>query len=93
MSLLILYYHIMFFTCRQAFPEKSAAAKAAALFLLFAEGLAVGALIHGGIGFMGAYQDALQRAVVGVITMICALGDGTFDALVGMTTHSQFLLF
>ena len=42
---------------------------------------------------MGAYQDPLQRAVVGILTVMCALRNGTLDALVCMTAHSQFLLF
>ena len=66
-----------------------AAAFAAAIFAgsLLAEGLAVGALIHGGIGLMGAHQDAVQRAVVLVLTVVCALMDGAFDALIGVAFH------
>ena len=56
-------------------------------FLLLAEGLAVGTLVHGGIHFMGAHQDAVQRAVVLGIAVIGALLDGAFDALVGMVVH------
>ena len=55
--------------------------------LLLAEGLAVGALVHGGVGLMGAHQDAVQRAVVLVLAVISALLDGAFDTLVGMTVH------
>ncbi len=62
--------------------------------LLFVEGLAVGALIHGGVGFVGAHQDTVQRAVVLRAAMMLALADGAFDALVGMavTIHNAFLL-
>ena len=42
---------------------------------------------------MGAYQNPLQGAVVGSITMMGALLDSTFDALIGMTIHVVFLLF
>ena len=59
-------------------------------FLLFLpEGLAVSALIHSRIAFMGADQNAIQRAVVLSITVISAGLDGTFDALVCMAVHSQ----
>jgi len=61
--------------------------------LLLTEGHAVGALVNSGIAFMGAHQNALQRAVVGILTVIGALGNGTFDALVCVAAHSHFLLF
>ena len=61
--------------------------------LSLAEGLAVGALIHGGIGFMGAHQDSVQRAVVCVVAVVCAGLDGAFDALIGLFVHAVFLLF
>jgi hypothetical protein len=57
------------------------------LFLLLAEGLAVRALIHGRVGFVGANQDAIQGAVVLSIAMVSALLDGTFEALVCVTVH------
>ena len=57
--------------------------------LLFAEGHAVGALIHGGIHLMGTNHDLIQGAVVLVITMVGALLDSTFDALVCMTVHRK----
>ena len=60
--------------------------------LLFPEGLAVGALIHGGVCLMGTYQDMLQRAVVFVVTVVRALGNGTLDASVCMAAHTWFLL-
>ena len=70
-----------------------AAANAAAAFLLLAEGLAVGAGLYSGVGLMGTHQDPLQRAVVCVIAVVCALRNSTLDALVCMATHRQFLLF
>ena len=60
--------------------------------LLLPEGLAVGALIHGGVCLVGTYQDMLQRAVVFVVTVVCALGNGTLDASVCMAAHTWFLL-
>ena len=38
------------------------------------------------------YQDMLQRAVVFVVTVVCALGNGTLDASVCMAAHTWFLL-
>ena len=59
---------------------------------LLAEGLAVGALVLSGIHLVGTHQDAVQGAVILVFAMICALLDGTFDTLVGMTVHRKSLL-
>lgn len=42
---------------------------------------------------MGAYQDSLQRAVIFLTAVMCALADSTFDALVCVTIHVWFLLF
>ena len=61
--------------------------------LLFTEGLAVGALVHGGVLLVGAYHDAIQRAVVLGIAMVCTLLNGALNALVCMAIHSAFLLF
>ena len=55
--------------------------------LLLAEGFAVGALIHGGVLLMGAYQDAVQRAVVLSIAVVSALLNGAFNALVCILVH------
>ena len=60
--------------------------------LLLAEGLAVGALIHGRILLMGAHQDLVQRAVVLSVAVISAGGDGAFDALVDIAVHLDYLL-
>ena len=38
---------------------------------------------------MGTHHDAVQGAVVLVLTMVGTLLDGTFDALVGMTVHRK----
>ena len=74
--------------------HKNTAAKSCRVLLLFlAERLAVSALIHGGVCFMSANQDSLQGAIVCTFTVMCALGNGTFDALVCIAVHSLFLLF
>ena len=57
--------------------------------LLPAEGLAVGALVLGGVGFVGAHQDPVQGAVVLVAAVVSALLDGAFDALVGVAVHRK----
>jgi hypothetical protein len=62
------------------------------LVLLLAEGLTIGALIHSGVGFVGAHQNAVQRAIVLSVAVVCARLDGAFNALVGMTIHSNLLL-
>ena len=67
--------------------EKFAAALAAAKMSLRAEGLAVGALIHGGIRLVGAHQDAIQGAVILVLAVVGALLDSALNALVGMAVH------
>ena len=41
---------------------------------------------------MGTDQDAVQRAVVLLLTVVGALAHGTFDGLVGMTVHGFYLL-
>ena len=60
--------------------------------LSLAEGLTVGALILSRIGFVGADQNAIQRAVVLSIAVISAGLNGTLDALVCIVIHSFFLL-
>lgn len=57
-----------------------------------AEGHAVGALVHGGVTLMGADMDLVQRTVIFCIAVVGAGDDGTFDALVSMTIHDDFLL-
>ena len=57
--------------------------------LLLPEGLTIGTLVLGGVHFMGAHQNTVQRAVVLVLAMVSALLDGTLDTLVGMTVHKK----
>jgi hypothetical protein len=60
--------------------------------LLSAEGLAVGALLVGGVHLMGAHLNVIQRAVVLGVTVIGALLNGAGDALVCVAIHSFILL-
>ena len=60
--------------------------------LSLAEGLAVGALVHGGILLMGSYQNSVQGAVVLGVAVISAGLNGALNALVGMMVHLFFLL-
>ena len=82
-------YDNCFHYFRQEEIEKAAAFATAYSALSLAEGLAIGALIHGRIGFMGTHQNLVQRAVVLVLTVVSARLDGAFDALVCMAIHSQ----
>ena len=59
---------------------------------LLAEGLTVGALVHGGGGLVGAHQDPVQRAEVLGVAVVGTLLDGTLDALVGVAVHIRSLL-
>ena len=69
---------------------KNAAAIAAAFMpLSLAEGLAVGALVLSGVCFVGAYQNAVQRAVICITAVICALRYSAFDTLIGVTVHKK----
>jgi len=42
---------------------------------------------------VGTHQDPIQRAVVLVLAVVCALLNGAFDALVGIAVHKSCLLF
>ena len=90
------YYHSYIHAYRQAenIRKIAAVASAAAAFaLLSTEGHTVGALVHSGICLMGAYQDAVQRAVICLVAVMRTLLDSALDALVCITVHSWFLLF
>ena len=58
------------------------------MFSLLTEGLAVGTLIHSGIGLMGTYQNPFQRTEVGILAMLCTLMNSTLNALVCMTINT-----
>ena len=62
------------------------------LLLFLPERLAVGALIHGRICFVGTHQNLVQGAVVFGVAVIGAGLNGAFDALVCITVHVLFLL-
>ena len=66
---------------------------AAAEELLFPERHAVSTLIHSRVCLMGAYHDSIQRTVVLILTVVCALLHGALDALVGIAVHNIDLLF
>ena len=61
---------------------------------LLAEGHAISALLLGRVGLVGTHQDAVQRAVVGLVAVVSAGLDSALDALVGILVHvrSSFLL-
>ena len=64
----------------------------AGLQLLFAERLAVSALVHGGIVFVSAHQNAIQGAEVLCVAVVSAGLNGAFDALIGVGVHFRSLL-
>ena len=47
------------------------------------EAHAVGALVHAGVGLVGAHLNAVQAAVVHVLAVVCAAGHGALDGAVG----------
>ena len=73
--------------------RKAAAFAAAKDALLLAEGLAVGALVNGGVGLVGADKNTIQRTEVFGVAVIGALLNGAFDALVGITAHNNSSFF
>jgi len=81
--------HIFTFFCKIFDRGKTVAAVVG---LLLSEGLAVGALIHGGVALVGANQNAIQGAVVCLITVMSTLLNGTFNALICVTVHIILLL-
>ena len=63
------------------------------MFLLLAEGLAVSALVLGGVHLVSTHQDAFQGAVASVGAVISTLLYGAGNARVGVAVHRQFLLY
>ena len=51
--------------------------------LVHHKGFAIRALAHGGIGFVGAHLDFVQRAVVRSLHVIAALGNSAGNTVVG----------
>jgi len=60
--------------------------------LLLTERLAVSALVHSGVCLVGAHQDAVQRAEILGVAVVCAGLNGTFDTLIGLAVHFVPLL-
>ena len=60
--------------------------------LFLYEGQAVGALIHGRIGLVGANRHAVERAVILIGAVIFTVADGTADAMVCVAVHKLHLL-
>lgn len=60
--------------------------------LFLSEGQAVSALVNSRVCFVRTYHDALQRTIICLITVMCALLDSTFNALVCVAVHDPFLL-
>ena len=86
-------YHNGFPTFRQVLEKRKCGSFCRRTFLLsLAERLAVGTLILSRICLMGTNQNAVQRAVVLTVAMICAGLDGAFDALVCVAVHDFLLL-
>lgn len=55
--------------------------------LFLAEGLTVGALIHGRIHFVGTHGDAFQCAVVFAGAMMGTLAHVTVNSMIGLFFH------
>ena len=93
MDKIVFFYHKDYLQIRQVWKRKAAADAAAKDALLLAEGLAVGALVNGGIGLVGAYKNTIQRTVVFGVAVIGALLNGAFNALVGVAVHDNSSFF
>lgn len=61
--------------------------------LLLQVGQAVGALVHGRVGLMGADADLVQGAEVLGPAVVGAVAHAALDTFVGMTIHCSFLLW
>lgn len=73
-----------FFFAKTQFGSNFRFAGADGLFTL--EALAVCALVHSGIGFMGANADFFQSAIIVRIAVVCALGYRTFNIMIRLVT-------
>ena len=62
------------------------------MLLLLAEGHAIRALVHSGVGLVGTHQDLVQGAVVLTLAVVGTLMDGAFVALIRVAVHGHFLL-
>ena len=55
------------------------------------EAHAVCALVLGGVTFVSAYSDAIERTVIFVVAVVSALSYGALDAVVSIGVHIFFL--
>ena len=86
-------YLFLFLTTTLSETEGTAAVPSVSRVILFlSEALAVGTLIHGGVGLVSAHQNLIQGAVIFAGAVVRALLDGAFNAFVGMTVHTFSLL-
>lgn len=61
--------------------------------LQLAVALAVGTLVHGGVGLVGAYLNTGQAAVIHILTVVGAVGDTAFDGGVGVQLQPSLVQF
>ena len=61
--------------------------------LLPVERKTIGALIHGRIALVGTDLYAAERTVIDAVTVMLALSDSAFNALVCFAVHNHDLLF
>ena len=54
-----------------------------------AERHAIGALILRGVALVGAYRDAIERAVVLIAAVMGARGNGALNAVVCLVVHTN----
>ncbi len=57
--------------------------------LLFAEGFAIGALVHCRVGLMGADFDAIKRAIIAGVAMMAAFCYGAFNTGITLGIHDK----
>ena len=81
--------HTVFPCCRQEKKKRATAFAAAHGKLLSAEGLAVGALLVGGVHLVGAHLNTIQRTIIGGVAVIGTLLDSTGDTLVCVAIHNN----
>ena len=60
--------------------------------LFYCKGLAVGTLLLSWVGFVGTNLNFTQRAVVLACCVVFALLYSTFDTLVNLSVHNNYLL-
>ena len=78
---------------QEAFIEKAAGFSCRLFFWsALAEALAVGTLVLSGVCFVGTHKNAVQRAVVLAVAVVCAGLNGAFNTLVCIVVHDHFLL-